>query len=68
MFVAVGTYARVLIAVELSGRLLFLWLRRESFFQEALIGKTAKGARLGALAFCLNDCRSLHPLLPVIAF
>lgn len=26
------------------------------------------GGEHGALAFCFNDCRSLLPLLPVIAF
>lgn len=33
-----------------------------------LIGKAVKEGGLGALAFCFNDCRSLLPLLPVIAF
>lgn len=45
-----------------------LWLRYESVFQRGVMGKAAKEGGLGALAFCFNDCRSLLPLLPVIAF
>lgn len=45
-----------------------LWLRYESDFQRGVIGKAVKEGGLGALAFCFNDCRSLLPLLPVIAF
>lgn len=32
------------------------------------LGMAVKKRGLGALAFCFNDCRSLLPLLPVIAF
>lgn len=44
-----------------------LRLRDESVFQRGVTGKAVKKGGLGALAFCFNDCRSLLPLLPVIA-
>lgn len=48
-----------------------LWLRYESVVQWVGGGGGDRQRRrggLGALAFCFNDCRSLLPLLPVIAF
>lgn len=36
-------------------------------FGGGVICQAVKGGGLGALAFCFNDCRSLLPLLNVIA-
>lgn len=67
LFDAVCTDVCVLLSLCLKGILVSLWLRYESVFQRGVIGKAVKEGGFVALAFCFNDCRSLLPLLPVIA-